>query len=185
MVALAPDNIRLNSLIHIGHICSVFAGLLHRCICTAQPCRHHKTTTRAACADRICDRTLRNIHHHHFFRHQHCLPFPATQRLHHPAPFLHHSAAANNSLRGYLAICEQPHYQGTRHGPRGSAALYSISSLGSALGAFASGFLLVPVFGFKTTSAIAGVINIGAGLLLLILAIRTSSEPTNANQHNR
>ena len=67
---------------------------------------------------------------------------------------------------------------------RSSAALYSISSLGSALGAFASGFLLVPVFGFKTTSAIAGVINIGAGVLLLILAIRTSSEPTNANQHN-
>ena len=67
---------------------------------------------------------------------------------------------------------------------RSSAALYSISSLGSALGAFASGFLLVPVFGFKTTSAIAGVINISAGVLLLILAIRTSSEPTNANQHN-
>ena len=67
---------------------------------------------------------------------------------------------------------------------RSSAVLYSISSLGSALGAFASGFLLVPVFGFKTTSAIAGLINIGAGLLLLILAIRTSSEPTNANQHN-
>ena len=65
-----------------------------------------------------------------------------------------------------------------------SAAFYSISSLGSALGAFASGFILVPVLGFKTTSALAGIINIGAGLLLLILAIRTSSEPTNANQHN-
>ena len=67
---------------------------------------------------------------------------------------------------------------------RSSAALYSISSLGSALGAFNSGFLLVPVIGFKTTSAIAGVNNIGAGLLLLILAIPTSSKPTDANQNN-
>ena len=67
---------------------------------------------------------------------------------------------------------------------RSSAALYSISSLGSALRAFASGFILVPILGFKTTSALAGIINIGARLLRLILAIRTSSEPTNANQHN-
>ena len=68
---------------------------------------------------------------------------------------------------------------------RGSAALYSISSLGSALGAFASGFIfLVPVLGFKTTSALAGIINISARLLRLILAIRTTSEPTNASQHN-
>ena len=68
---------------------------------------------------------------------------------------------------------------------RSSAALYSISSLGSALEAFASGFIfLVPVLGFKTTSALAGIINISARLLRLILAIRTSSEPTNASQHN-
>ena len=99
---------------HRPYFC-VIAGLLHRCICTAQPRRHHKTTTRAAYADRNCDRTLRNIHHHYFQRRQRRLPFPATQQLHHPAPLLHHSAAANNPLRGYLAICEQPHYQGTRH----------------------------------------------------------------------
>ena len=66
---------------------------------------------------------------------------------------------------------------------RSSAALYSISSLGSALGAFASGFILVPVFGFKTTAAIEGVTNIGTRVLLQILAIRTTYEPTNASQH--
>ncbi len=62
-----------------------------------------------------------------------------------------------------------------------SAALYSISSLGSALGAFASGFLLVPVFGFRTTSEIKGMINIGAGTLLLILAMLPGHYPTDAN----
>lgn len=64
-----------------------------------------------------------------------------------------------------------------------SAALYSVSSLGSAFGAFASGFLLVPVFGFRTTSTIAGMINIGAGTLLLILAMLPGHGPTDANQH--
>ena len=44
-----------------------------------------------------------------------------------------------------------------------------ISSLGSALGAFTSGFILVPVFGFRVSSAIAGVINIAAAILLLLL----------------
>ena len=63
-----------------------------------------------------------------------------------------------------------------------TATLYSISSLGSALGAFASGFILVPAFGFRTTSAIAGVINIGAGTLLLILAKLPGHDPTDANQ---
>ena len=53
-------------------------------------------------------------------------------------------------------------------GPR-TASLYAISSLGSALGAFASGFILVPVFGFRVSSAIAGVMNIAAAILLLLL----------------
>ena len=66
---------------------------------------------------------------------------------------------------------------------RSSAALYSISSLGSALGPIASGVILVPVFGFRTTAAIAEVMNIGTRVLLQILAIRTTYEPTNATQH--
>ena len=75
-------------------------------------------------------------------------------------------------------LITEPRMVGSR-----SAALYSISSLGSALGAFASGFLLVPVFGFRTTSTIAGMINIGAGTLLLILAMLPGHGPTDANQH--
>lgn len=75
-------------------------------------------------------------------------------------------------------LIRQPRMVGSR-----SAGLYSVSSLGSALGAFASGFLLVPVFGFRTTSTIAGMINIGAGTLLLILAMLPGHDPTDANQH--
>ena len=58
----------------------------------------------------------------------------------------------------------EPGTVGTR-----TASLYSISSLGSALGAFASGFMLIPVFGFRVSSAIAGVMNNGAAIVLLLL----------------
>jgi spermidine synthase len=52
---------------------------------------------------------------------------------------------------------------------RGTGSLYSVNSIGSALGAFASGFVFVPLFGFKITSIIAGFLNIIAGLLLVRL----------------
>lgn len=52
---------------------------------------------------------------------------------------------------------------------KGTGNLYSINSIGSALGAFASGFIFIPFLGFKTTSIIAASMNIIAGLLLIKL----------------
>jgi spermidine synthase len=49
----------------------------------------------------------------------------------------------------------------------GTGNLYSANSMGSALGAFAGGFIFVPFLGFMGTSVIAALFNIVAGLLLI------------------
>jgi len=51
----------------------------------------------------------------------------------------------------------------------GTGNLYSANSIGSAFGAFAGGFIFVPFLGFRTTSIIAALLNIAAGLLLIIV----------------
>lgn len=50
---------------------------------------------------------------------------------------------------------------------RGAGGLYSVNSFGSALGAFAGGFVLIPLAGLTATAAAAAAMNLFAGVLLI------------------
>jgi len=67
----------------------------------------------------------------------------------------------------------------------GTGSLYSINSIGSALGAFASGFIFVPMFGFKISSVIAGCLNIISGILLIILKRETKKLTEISKEGNK
>lgn len=50
--------------------------------------------------------------------------------------------------------------------------LYSFNSFGSFFGSLAAGFLLIPLFGIKATSIFAALLNILAGIIILVYAAK-------------
>lgn len=59
-----------------------------------------------------------------------------------------------------------------QHAQKGSriGKIYSVNSIGSALGAFSSGFILIPVLGIMKASFFAAALNLVAGFITLRLA---------------
>ncbi|HSR14027.1 MAG TPA: fused MFS/spermidine synthase, partial [Thermodesulfobacteriota bacterium] len=59
------------------------------------------------------------------------------------------------------------------------ASLYAVNTAGGVLGAFCSGFFLLPSFGVRMTTFSAGVVNllIGASVLILVRVTRGAAEP--------
>ena len=69
----------------------------------------------------------------------------------------------------FVALCIPILHCNQKAVGRGAGHIYSFNSIGSALGAFTSGFFLIPALGFFTTSLFASVVNILIGLYILFL----------------
>lgn len=61
----------------------------------------------------------------------------------------------------------------------GSGTLYAVNSVGSAFGAFAAGYFLIPLFGISRTCGLAAGLNVLAGFALFVLqrAPRAAAQP--------
>ena len=57
--------------------------------------------------------------------------------------------------------------------------LYACNLAGAILGTVAAGFVLLPIFGVRTTNLIAAAINISIGLIAVIADRKTGSQPTD------
>jgi len=65
---------------------------------------------------------------------------------------------------------------------RGPGLLYGVNAVGAALGSFAAGYLLLEHLGVAGTNGVAAGLNIGIGIVALLLSARTPPVPAAAQQ---